>query len=210
MSNTSSIKWIVMLITVITLVFGGGIAFANSHESAAKAGTKIIKFDVAEDMTRFVFDESVTFEDGLPAHGSGFVTQGYIYEYGTLDGTDGVLPNGDPEFPDKVIGEWTCWGYFVGSAAKAESGPLVITTQLYNFGDELGGETFVTEGYELADMDVAISRAVTGGTGKYIGATGEANQTLMGFNATEGVTLRFEVELEQDGPVAKNFPHGSD
>jgi hypothetical protein len=39
-------------------------------------------------------------EDDLPAYGNSFITQGYIYEYGTLNGSNGVLPNGKPEFPD--------------------------------------------------------------------------------------------------------------
>lgn len=178
-------------------------ALASASEMSApmeetdtsEAEVEIIKFDVAEDMYRFVFDESKVFDDGLPAHGSSFITQGYIYEYGTLNDSNGVLADGSPEFPDKVIGKWVCRGWFIGDAAHAQTGPWVITTQIYDLGDELGNETLVTDGYELADLNVAIQRAITGGTGQYAQARGEAFQELLGLNATEGVNLRFELQV---------------
>jgi hypothetical protein len=45
---------------------------------------KTIKLNVAEDATRFAFDEAPVHEDGLPAYDNSFITQGYTYEYGTL------------------------------------------------------------------------------------------------------------------------------
>ena len=53
----------------------------------------------------------------------------------------------------------------------------------------------VLESYELADVGIAIERAITGGTGPYAGARGEAEQTFLGFNATEGVNLTFALSL---------------
>jgi len=155
-----------------------------------------LKFDAVEDMTRFAFDESKTFEDGLPAHGSSFITQGYIYEYGTISDSNGVLPDGSPEFPDKVIGTWVCKGWLIGDAAHATEGAWVVTTQIFNFGEEYGRNTIVSEGYESAVFGESITRAITGGTGEYVGAKGEANQILLGFNeGTEGVNLRFELDV---------------
>ncbi len=178
-------------------------AEANSNGQALDAESERphpqrthLKFDVAEDMTRFAFDESKTFEDGLPAHGSSFITQGYIYEYGTLSDSNGVLPDGSPEFPDKVIGSWVCRGWFVGDAAHATEGVWVVTTQILNFGEEYGRTTIITEGYESAVFGESLARAITGGTGEYVGAKGEANQVLLGFNeGTEGVNLRFELDV---------------
>jgi hypothetical protein len=166
--------------------------------SNAQAEVEILEFDVAEDMTRFVFDEEgPVYEDGMPAHGNPFITQGYIYPKGTLNGSNGVLASGQPEFPDKVLGTWICRGWFLGDAAHATSGPWVITTQIYNFGEELGNTTLVTEGYELADIGVPILRAITGGTGEYAGARGEAEQIFLGFNESEGVNLSFAVEVQK-------------
>ena len=133
----------------------------------------------------------------MPAYGNAFVTQGYIYPAGTLDGTNGVLPDGSPEFPDQVLGEWTCRGWFVGDGAHTTSGPWVITTQVYTFGGAVGDATLITEGYEVADLHVPSERAISGGTGPFTGASGAGDQTLLGFNATEGVVLRFELTVSE-------------
>ena len=170
--------------------------------SGVDADTNIISFDVAEDMSRFVFDKDIAHEDGMPAHGSSFITQGYIYPAGTLDGSNGVLADGSPEFPDKVLGTWACRGWFIGDGAHAETGPMVLTTQHFVFGEDPGYVSLVTEGYELADVDLPIKRAVTGGTGPFENVAGEVEQVFLGFNAAEGVNLRIVAELENAGPGA--------
>lgn len=149
------------------------------------------EFDVAEDGTRFVFDEAPVHPDGMPAYGNAFVTQGYIYPAGTLNDSNGVLPSGEPEFPDLVIGEWTCRGWFIGDGAHTETGPWVITTQYYDFGGEAGRVSLVSDGVEVADLNTRVNRAVTGGTGKFRKARGEVSQELLGFNESEGVNLTF-------------------
>ncbi len=154
-----------------------------------------IRFEVAEDGTRFIFDEAPVHENGMPAEGNAFVTQGYLYPEGTLNGSNGVLPDGSPEFPDKVIGAWICRGYFIGEGANATTGPWVITTQTYNFGETYGDTTLVSEGYEIADFNVPVTRAITGGTGEYALARGEMNQTLRGFTEQMGVNLSVEIEV---------------
>ena len=88
------------------------------------------------------------------------------------------------EFPDLVQGEWICRGWFINEGAHAEKGAWVVTTQFYNFGEELGDATLVTDGIELAEFNVPVARAITGGTGPYNTARGE------------GVNLSFEINLE--------------
>jgi hypothetical protein len=151
-----------------------------------------LAFDVAEDFTRFVFDENIVHAGGEPAYGGTFITQGYIYPAGTLDGTNGVLADGSPEFPDLVLGEWTCQGWFVGNGMSTESGPVAITTQIFQFGEEYGGETVVTTGYEPSELLVPVKRAITGGTGQYLDVRGEVVQQLLGMTDTMAVNLRFE------------------
>lgn len=159
-----------------------------------------LDFDVAEDGTRFVFDDAPLFDDGLPAYGNGFVTQGFIYEDGTLGPNDGVIiddaGNAVPEFPDKVIGEWTCYGSFIGDGAHETTDPWVVTTQIYDFDD---GSSFVSVGTELPQQAGTIVRAITGGTGEYATARGELHQTTNGHNGTDGVNGDFSVTL-QTGP----------
>ena len=195
----------VLAITVLTLV--ATQAFANQsskHENKQMSKSwhsALLKFDVAESMPKFVFDEAPVLPSGLPAYGNPFITQGYIYPYRTLDGTNGVLADGSPEFPELVIGEWTCRGYFIGNGAETTTGPWVITTQLYDFyessgfveGRQSSRSNLITDGYEIADVGVAVTRPVTGGTGRFQRSRGQARQKLLGFNASEGVNLRFRI-----------------
>ncbi len=192
-------RYRVMAIIMGLLVLAAAIVAPAANAAWNDRGkTETVEFDVAEDMTRFVYDKDVVLENGMPAYGSSFITQGYIYPKGTLSCPEGqkcsgVNADGTAQFPDKVIGEWTCRGFFVGEGAATTTGPMVITTQLYNFGKELGNETLVSEGYELADVGVAIERAITGGTGKYVDARGQGEQQMLGLNLTDGVTLRLKL-----------------
>ena len=192
MFRTRKIQFTALLV-VLLAVITGYIATAQSEMGEVE----ILRFDVAEDATRFVFDDAPVFEeDGFPAYGNSFITMGYIYPEGTLDGTNGVLADGTPEFPDLIIGEWICRGWFVGDGGHSATGPMVITTQIYNLGDDYGS-TLVTDGYELADLNIPVARAITGGTGEYSTARGEAVQELLGFTENMGVTLRFEVRVKR-------------
>lgn len=169
---------------------------ALADESATHFRARIVRFDVAENQTRFSFDETPVFPDGLPAYGNEFITEGYIYPHGTLDSfTDGVNADGSPQFPDKVIGRWVCRGWHVGDGAHTTTGPVVITHQLYDFDDEAGKVTLTTDGIELADVDVPFKRAIIGGTGPFAQARGEATQTFLGFHQFNGVKLRFELRV---------------
>jgi len=156
--------------------------------------TQAIRVEISEDMTRFAFDESKSYDDGRPAHGSGFVTLGYVYQEGTLNGSNGVLEDGSPEFPEQVIGEWICYGYMINDAGHASEGAWVISTQVINLTEEVGGQSIVTTGYEFAD-DTPIARAIVGGTSTYAEARGQATQVLEGLNVTEGVVLSVELEI---------------
>jgi hypothetical protein len=162
--------------------------------------TETVEFDIAEDATRFFFDQNRVTEDGMPAAGSAFITRGYLYEVGTLscsetEGCTGVNPDGTPQFPDKVLGEWICQGYFVQDVTEQIRGPVVSTLQLYQIGTTPGARTVTTQGYELADIRVMVSRAITGGTGAFKDARGEQRQRLLGYNPTMGVTLRVKLDV---------------
>ncbi len=167
--------------------------------TAALGPDGVLRFDVAEDGTHFVWDPDHVYDDDMPAYGASFITRGYIYPAGTLSESNGVNADGSPEFPDQVLGEWICRGWFAGEGLRTTSGAMVVTSQLYNFGDELGTAMITSDGYELADVGVEIARAVTGGTGQFAAAGGEARQTMIGMNATEGVNLRYELTLKSDG-----------
>jgi hypothetical protein len=210
MNRPSLFKLSIVLCTVIVVglgayslmtrpVFGQtNLAQPPAAPNAATAG-RVIAVDVAEDTTRLIPDEEPRFDDGMPAYGTAFVTQGYIYPAGTLDcsaGTcNGVLEDGSPEFPDLVIGQWTCWGYVIGDGAHTTSGPIAITNQLFDLGRDPGQESLTSLGYERMDNSEPFIRAITGGTGRYYSARGEQIQTFLGANAINGVSLHVEFDV---------------
>lgn len=171
----------------------GAVAVA---QGVTAESSKTVRFDVAENGKRFTPDESPVFADGLPAYGAEFITEGYIYPFGTLNETNGVNADGSPEFPDKVIGKWYCRGWHVGDGAHTVTGPWVITHQLYDLGRKPGRETLASDGIELADLGIPFKRAITGGTGRFENASGQVTQTFLGFpNVAMGGNFRFELNL---------------
>lgn len=197
MLSNKRIRIALILVTALLLVAGVAATYAAGERQRGRVET--LTFDVAEDGRHFVWDDDPVFDDGLPQYGNSFVTKGYIFPAGTLDGSNGFVEdeNGELqlEFPELVIGEWVCRGWFIGDGAHTETGPWVITTQVYNFSDEYGDVTLVTDGYEVSDLNEEILRAITGGTGPYRNARGDGTQELLGFNATEGVNLTFDLEV---------------
>lgn len=170
-------------------IIAATIAAVLASPAAADA---LHAFDVAEDLSRFVYAEAPRFDDGMPAYGNAFVTQGYIYPAGTLDGgVEGTLADGSPAFPDKVIGTWTCDGYFVGDGMRTTTGTLVVTRQVYEF---LDGDLLITQGPELADTGLPVRRAVTGGTGDYAEVGPELTQVMLGMSDGYGVRLQMRLD----------------
>jgi hypothetical protein len=178
-------------VLALTSATVAGLSIASAAETGGDENVDTLEVDIAEDGTRFVIDEAPVFDDGLPAHGNAFITQGYIYPAGTLTDSNGVNPDGSPEFPDEVIGEWSCTGYFIGEGAHATEGAFVYSTQLFAFGDnaDTGAETIVVTGYEGVEVGAIVTGAITGGTGGYATAIGEADQELLGINNPELPTM---------------------
>jgi len=155
----------------------------------------VLRFDVAEDGSRFIWSGDPQLLDGMPAGSTPYVTQGYIYPEGTLKATNGVLADGSPEFPDKVLGQWSCWGWRLAPSAHADTAPW-LTSHLFNFGSDWGEATLVSEGYSIDDLGVDLERAISGGTGDYAGASGVQLETNLGFNASHGGNFRYELRLD--------------
>lgn len=122
---------IALIVAVIALAAAAPATYAGLVEQGR---TKTLEFEVSEDMTRFVFDKDVVYDDGLPADGSAFITRGYLYEPGTLtcdtDGKcNGVNTDGSAQFPEKLVGEWIGSGYMINDAGHATGGVWVFSTR---------------------------------------------------------------------------------
>ena len=143
---------------------------------------------------------------GTPA--GNFIIQGYLYPYGTLQtGSDGVNPDGSPEFPDAVIGRWMCRGWpFPERPPRA----FVNTIQTFELQTENPGENMiVTAGLEINAGHLPVlshnnTRAVVGGTGRFSKAKGEQNQFVPGVNVT-GAPNFIEIfpKVKQDSVLSK-------
>lgn len=210
-SRSTSVRRFVLLIVAalvaVALVGSPGHSAAQTPAAAVSTLTAdeatelvtgadgVLRFDVAEDGTRFVWSGDPPLTDGLPAGATTYITQGYIYPAGTLDGINGVLADGSPEFPDKVLGLWTCYGWWVGDAAHSGKTAPWITTHLFSFGQEWGEAMLVSEGYSIDEVETPLARAIVGGTGTYAGATGVQCETNLGFNPSNGIDFRYEIHL---------------
>ena len=162
-------------------------------------------FDVAEDHTRIFMAAQPVHDNGMPAHGNAFISQGYIYPAGTLEAdTTGVLEDGSPAFPELVLGTWTCDGYFVGEGGNATTGVWIISRQVFAFND---GETVVTQGTELADVGVENLRPITGATKEYARFDRGRVQTTLGFNQFMAINATYAFEMP--GQKRAEHPHGS-
>ncbi len=191
------------ILVAMVIVWVAGIPSSAVAGENAPNSPSSLTVEVAEDGTRFVFDEAPLLDNGFPAYGNGFVTQGHIYPAGTLDGSNGVNADGSPEFPDRVIGEWTCFEYFIGEGANTTEGAWVVTTQVFDFAsDTPGDDSIVTVGPEApADAGTAM-RAVVGGTGRFAHAGGQVAQITLGHNASDGVDATFTFQPRGARPIA--------
>ena len=169
--------------------------------SSPAESSQRLAFDVAENGKRFVFDDRPVFDDGMPAYGSSFVTEGYLLAPGTLADGEAVSADGTVAagFEGRVIGEWKCFGGFVGDGMRTKQDEIVVTTQTYRFYGDDGrddhDDRVVSIGTENVVGGTTAIRAVTGGTGRYRGAGGELSQTNLGLNPTGGVNATFELDL---------------
>lgn len=111
-----------------------------------------------------------------------FGVEGWIYPVGTIKG-DGFIPR-----QDDSIGRWFCRGAVLIDATRPE--PHGATTQDLYFGTITPASLFPADmlsssGLEgTGDRRQLSTRAVTGGTGRYFGATGTVTQQVIAFNTS--------------------------
>ena len=197
------------------------LAVAVSSEVSAGAGDRIV--EVAYNGQTLFVDPV----DPTTTRGAHFIVEGVIYRSGTLDNCEhwgdscGWVVNSagelEPEFPEAVIGHFTCSGFVMATegwdeyygalvtgdwtelAAWLETlrgQPSVRVTQTYDFNlNAPGHDMVITEGYEVFALPGdPMSRPITGGSGKFKGASGESIlREISRINATgsSSVTVEF-------------------
>ena len=180
----------------VTILFAALAGSALSAQTAAASGN-VIHGEVAQNLSKFAHDDlNLDAATGLPLFGNTFIVQGFIYELGTINESNGVLPDGSPEFPDRVIGTWTCRGWFIGDGLLTATGPFVISHQQFDLGSEPGAVTITTDGLEIVDFNQTVERAITGGTGPHDNVRGVQIQQSIGLNALGGINFRQTLVIE--------------
>lgn len=162
----------------------GGVAASASGVGAGGWKRQTVEFDVAcvgDTWREGAVDFAVNDSD---ARGRPFLVEGWLYPPATIPSPgDGFVPT-----PDGSIGRWLCRGNVLLHADRPE--PHVVTAQEFVFapmaGDRLFPEDLITtSGIEgtFATQQVA-HRSVIGGTGRYLGASGQQDQSWNGFNTS--------------------------
>lgn len=197
---------------------GGGVLLGLLMASAAVQADqgRFFSIDIAGDCNRFITEGKGHLDPELnPVFGDNFVQEGIIYPGGTFETMCpetldcGLTEDGEPEFPEKVIGKWTCYGAFIGDGLVTEAGSWVVSTQVYDFGAERvekadespsdvftpGVEGLVSHGTERVDFE-PFKRAVTGGFGRFKNVRGDVEQVKVAFNQTtcENFTFTFRIQ----------------
>ena len=158
---------------------GAGTAMAATADGGVKSDRLVVDVACLGHTNRVLAAEAVSADS--PAANSNLV-EGWIYPLGTVPG-DGFVPT-----EDGSIGRWFCWGWNIQDPERPEP----HLTSVHNF--VMGAireerlfppDTLVTTGLQgtFEDEQVAI-RAVSGGTGAYLGATGQVLQRNNGRNTT--------------------------
>ncbi|AGY58077.1 hypothetical protein [Gloeobacter kilaueensis] len=133
---------------------------------------------------------------GQPTNGTAFVIEGFLYKPGTLTpgAGDGVLPDGQPQYPDALVGVWFCSGWFVRKALAEVNGPVAFTTQLFDtIPGTPGAQVLLTSAYEQSSA--SYLRSIIGGTGKYAKIRGQVTQFSYGPNTSGGFNYQEAFEL---------------
>ena len=111
-----------------------------------------------------------------------FVIEGWIYPEGTIKG-DGFIPR-----EQGSIGRWFCRGAVLIDASRPQ--PHTYADTMYVFGTIrperlFPRDTIQTMGLEgTSDRSQVCWRAIPGGTGKYVGATGEMGERIIATNTS--------------------------
>lgn len=99
-----------------------------------------------------------------------------------------TLEDGSPAFPERVIatlGPATAISSAIASAPRPAQSSWRAPGHYAEDSDVL-----VTHGPELAETEVEVVRAITGGTGDCAAASAEIRQTLLGMSDRYGVRLQ--------------------
>jgi hypothetical protein len=164
---------------------------AASPQSADEGGnrSRVINFDVALDCRTWRNNGGMS--DEAIGRGDGFLASGKIFPAGSLPSGD--QPN-DPDDPGS-LGDWVERGTMAATVAEIVAGarPAFFATWYHFLND---GSMLVADGPHPDSGPMAV----TGGTGRFSGASGELSDEIIGWNTTGCPNLRLTIRLVKQAP----------
>ncbi len=190
---------LIVVASAVALQLGTGRAQAG-RSGDGRHGSATFVVDVAVDMRTFAAVPSTGNPPGEPVgpnRGTTFIVNGKIFPAGDLP--SGTASN-DPS-QEGSIGDWVCRGILTSDLASQLAGVDKIgfdTTQMLIFGSDR--RAIWSEGLEggLSEAGVTTHRIVLGGTGAFLGASGDVVQESLGTNATGAPNIRLTFRLRND------------
>ncbi len=190
---------IIVVASAVALQLGTQRAQAGRSDDD-RHGSAPFAVDVAVDMRTFAAIPSTGNPPGEPVgpnRGTTFIVNGKVFPGGDLpSGTASNDPN-----QEGSIGDWVCRGILTSDLASQLAGDEKIgfdTTQMLIFGSDK--RAIWSEGLEggLGEVGVTTHRIVLGGTGAFLGASGDVVQESLGTNATGAPNIRLTFRLRND------------
>ena len=175
-------KRMVLSLTAVGLLLSG---LGGRAEATGKK--KSITWDVAIDCRTFRFNNGTSFAEF--GRGDGFIANGKMFRARTLQ--SGAQAN-DPNEPGS-IGDWVERATMAATFAEIDAGtrPAFFATWYHQLAD---GSSLVADGPHPDSGPMAV----TGGIGRFRGASGELSAEILGTNTTGCPNLRLTVRLEKD------------
>jgi hypothetical protein len=201
--NHKKAMWKSVVLTVVAsavaLQLGTARAQAGRSDDG-RHGSATFVVDVAVDMRTFAAVPSTGNPPGEPVgpnRGTTFIVNGKIFPAGDLPSGTG---SNDPSQAGS-LGDWVCRGILTSDLARQLAGVDKIgfdTTQMLIFGSDR--RAIWSEGLEggLGEAGVTTHRIVLGGTGAFLGASGDVVQESLGTNATGAPNIRLTFRLRND------------
>lgn len=129
-----------------------------------------------------------------------FLVEGHIYRKGTFDCFgygSGIKSGGTPEFLDRLIGKWTCKGWYINRGPETKTGNYIDSTHTYEIDSQTALSRILTSnGKEKIDMNEPFSRVLCSGLGSFSRVKGgNVTQTNVGINETGAYNYIFKFKF---------------
>ena len=202
--NTSSRRGFLSRLGLVTAAVAGGAAAGAGTALAADSGgglkTERLKVEISclgHTRAWIKTEESADEADSRET----VMLEGWIYPAGTIPPSDGFVPTAEG-----AIGRWFCRGWTISNGERPL--PHLLTTHDYIFGSITEAQQFPPDilssnGLEgTPDDSQRAVRVVVGGSGKYLGATGQLvqqnyfkNTTVLAGVGVQAPNWTFEFDL---------------